>query len=148
MEMNRILCAVDFSEPSRAAMCEAAQLARHFDADLELFHVYPLPMHLDGTVEPVQIDELLAWIDRTLAAWQREAIGFGAPRVKTRAVQGGAWHEIVARAEESDADLIVVGTHGRTGLRHALVGSVAERVVRHAGCRVLTVHGSAPAAAA
>ncbi len=148
MEMKRILCAVDFSEPSPTAMCEAAQLARRFDADLELLHVYSLPIDPSGAFLPNQIDELLSWIDRTLTTWQREAIGFGAIRVRTRSVQGSAWHEIVARAEESDADLIVVGTHGRTGLSHAVVGSVAERVVRHAKCRVLTVHGSAPAAAA
>ncbi len=64
----------------------------------------------------------------------------GAPRVATAKSIGEPSVEIVEFAKETGQDLLVIGTHGRTGLRHALVGSIAERVVRRAGCPVLSVH--------
>jgi nucleotide-binding universal stress UspA family protein len=60
-------------------------------------------------------------------------------RSRTEVREGVAWHEVTSAALENDADLIILATHGRTGLKHVLLGSVAERVVRHAPCPVLVV---------
>jgi nucleotide-binding universal stress UspA family protein len=63
----------------------------------------------------------------------------GVTDVGTRLAEGVAWHEIVETARSEECDLIVVGTHGRSGIGHVLMGSVAEKVVRKAGCPVLAV---------
>jgi nucleotide-binding universal stress UspA family protein len=141
---KRICCPVDFSEPSQAAMIYAARLAGHFDADLTLFHAYQLPGYTlpEGSVvaSPKMLQELADQAERHLAEWKDLAARAGAPRVATVKAVGEPAVEIVEFARETAQDLLVVGTHGRTGLRHALVGSIAERVVRRAGCPVLTVH--------
>ena len=143
MKVRRILCAVDFSDPSREALHYGSDLARLFDADLTLYHVYHLPGY--GMPEgsyvlpgPETLSKLFARIDERLTGWRREAEARGAPRVDTATSEGSAWHQIVERAR-TGYQLIVVGTHGHSGLRHMLLGSVADRVVRHAPCPVLTV---------
>ncbi len=138
---NSILCAVDLSEPSRAAMRTAVELAGAFAASLALLHVYESPIYVEPppTVPPAVEKDMLA-SKRLLAAWQEDARRMGAPDVRMVWIEGiTPWHEIVRRAEEYGHDLVVLGTHGRTGLKHAFIGSVAERVVRHAACPVLTV---------
>jgi nucleotide-binding universal stress UspA family protein len=71
--------------------------------------------------------------------WKTLAEGLGIGRVEVATAIGEPAHEILAFAKAQHADLVVIGTHGRTGLQHALMGSVAERVVRRATCPVLTV---------
>lgn len=141
---KRICCPVDFSEPSEAALRYAATLARHHDADLVIFHAYQLPGYTlpEGSVvaSPKMLQELADQAERHLEQWRKLALDAGAPRVATVKCVGEPAIEVVEYAKETRQDLLVVGTHGRTGLRHALVGSVAERVVRRAGCPVLTVH--------
>ena len=141
---KRICCPVDFSEPSRAAMRYASGLARHFDADLTLFHAYQLPGYTlpEGSVvaSPKMLQELADVAERHLQEWKALAEADGAPRVAAVKAVGEPALEVIEFARETAQDLLVVGTHGRTGIRHALVGSVAERVVRRAGCPVLTVH--------
>ncbi len=143
MKVRRILCAVDFSEPAHEALHYSSDLARLFEAELTLFHVYHIPGY--GMPEgsfvlpgPVTRAKLFAKIDERLAGWRSEAEARGAARVDVATAQGSAWHEIVERAR-TGYQLVVVGTHGHTGLRHVLLGSVADRVVRHAPCPVLTV---------
>jgi nucleotide-binding universal stress UspA family protein len=141
--VRKILCAVDFSEPSREALHYAADLAARFGADLVLLHVYQLPGYAfpEGIVlaGPEVLADLLGRIDASLQSWRTEAVARGANRVEITTAQGAPWSEIVRTAGEGGYDLVVVGTHGRTGLGHALLGSVAERVVRKAPCPVLTV---------
>ena len=141
---NRICCPVDFSEPARAAMETAVSLARRFDSTLTLFHAYQLPGYTlpEGSVvaSPKMLQELAEQADRHLLEWKELAERMGAPRVQTAKSVGEPSVEIVEFAKETGQDLLVIGTHGRTGLRHALVGSIAERVVRRAGCPVLSVH--------
>jgi nucleotide-binding universal stress UspA family protein len=141
---KRICCPVDFSEPSRAAMEYAARLARHFDADLTLFHAYQLPGYTlpEGSVvaSPKMLQDLADQAERHLEEWKALALAAGAPRVVAVKAVGEPAVEIVEFVRETLQELLVVGTHGRTGIRHALVGSVAERVVRRATCPVLTVH--------
>jgi nucleotide-binding universal stress UspA family protein len=141
---RRICCPVDFSDPARAALQVAVALARRFDADLTLFHAYQLPGYTlpEGSVvaSPKMLQELADQAERHLEEWRRLALELGAPRVAILKSVGEPAIEIVEYAKETAQDLLVLGTHGRTGLRHALVGSIAERVVRRAGCPVLTVH--------
>ncbi len=141
---KKVLCPIDFSEPARAAMKVAVEVSRQFDSELTLFHSYELPGYTlpEGSVvaSPKMLQDLANQAEAHLAEWQRIAEGMGASRVATAQGIGAPAVEIAELAREGQYDLIVVGTHGRTGIRHALLGSVAERVVRRAGCPVLTIH--------
>ncbi len=143
LEWKKILCPVDFSDASRSALQVASELARRFDGEVTVFHAYPLPGYTlpEGTVLPASgmLQELADQTDALLARWKAEAIADGAPRVSTEKAVGEPASEIVAAAEDGKFDAIVVGTHGRTGLAHVLLGSVAERVVRRAPMPVITV---------
>jgi len=140
---RRILCPVDFSPTSFAALRRAARLAGSLGASLTLLHVYHTPGYAlpEGVILPNvnELDRLFSWIDEQLAAWRREARALGADAVVTETAQGAPWQTIVDRAAAGRYDLVVMGTHGHTGLKHVLLGSVTERVVRHASCPVLTV---------
>lgn len=140
---KRICCCVDFSDASRAALETAADLARRFGATLTLFHAYPVPGYTfpDGSfvASSKMLDELAEQARRHLDEWRAMAVSLGMPGVEAVTAVGEPAHEIVTWATEKGVDLVVVGTHGRTGLTHALMGSVAERVVRRAPCPVLTV---------
>jgi nucleotide-binding universal stress UspA family protein len=143
LEWKKILCPVDFSDASRAALRVACELARRFDGEVTVFHAYPLPGYTlpEGTVLPASgmLQELAEQTDALLARWKAEAVADGAPRVATGKSIGEPAAEIVAEAEDGKYDAVVVGTHGRTGLAHVLLGSVAERVVRRAPMPVVTV---------
>ncbi len=143
-DWKRICCPIDFSDASRAAMEVAADLARRFGADLLLLHAYPIPGYTfpDGSVvaSPKMMQDLADQAQRHLDAWREDAERVvGAARVTTEKAVGEPASEIVSFAQARGVDLLVLGTHGRTGLEHALMGSIAERVVRKARCPVLTV---------
>jgi len=142
-DWKRICCPVDFSDASRAALEVAADLARKNGASLTLFHAYPIPGYTlpDGSVvaSPTMMQELAGAADRHLAEWQADAERMGASPVSAEKVVGEPAREIVSFAQSSGADLVVMGTHGRSGLEHALLGSVTERVIRKVQCAVLTV---------
>ncbi len=129
-------------------MDTAVDLARRLGAELILLHAYPIPGYTfpDGSVvaSPKMMDELADQAERHLADWKRDAEAAGLARVSTAKAIGEPAAEIVAYAEEQGVDLLVMGTHGRTGLQHALLGSIAERVVRRARCPVLTVRPPGP----
>ncbi|HEX9049064.1 MAG TPA: universal stress protein [Anaeromyxobacter sp.] len=149
-DWKRICCPIDFSDASRAAMEVAADLARRFGASLVLLHAYPIPGYTfpDGSVvaSPKMMQDLADQAERHLEEWRAQAEKLvGAARVSAQKAIGEPAAEIVSFAKSSGIDLVVVGTHGRTGLEHALMGSVAERVVRRAHCPVLTVRPPAPA---
>jgi nucleotide-binding universal stress UspA family protein len=138
-----ILAPVDFSDEGRPALDAAADLAnRHPGAKLTLLHVYQLPNLVlpEGYIlaSPQQLEALLAKVSEKIEQLRQRAVELGAD-THVESVAGVPWLEIVRYAEQNGVDLIVMGTHGRTGLRHALIGSVAERVVRHAPCAVLVV---------
>ncbi|MBI2388398.1 MAG: universal stress protein [Deltaproteobacteria bacterium] len=136
--IRHVLIPTDFSETAEAAIDVAIGFAAKFDASMTLLHVYTLPMvaYGDITVFPV--------VDLETAA--RSAIDGVLARVrarypKTEAVvrQGPPAETIVEVARERGCDLIVIGTHGRRGMSHLFLGSVAERVVRSSHVPVLTV---------
>jgi nucleotide-binding universal stress UspA family protein len=143
MAFRKILCPVDFSLGSQQAMLLAVRLANESEAELVVAHVWYLPP-LPYTVEPVfPPDTHQAMIDdadRGLAAAAAEASRLGAKRVTTRCLTGVPWDQIVALLRSDAAfRLVVMGTHGRTGLDRVLMGSVTEQVIRHAPCPVLAV---------
>src|SRR5262249_46449390 len=118
----------DFSECSRHAGEQAAAIARHFGARLHVLHVDP----------PVTAPTLPSRV--TTAAAE---LGAGLD-VTTATTSGVPAHAICAYAQKVGADLIVMGTHGRTGVSRAVLGSVAEATVRHARCPVMTIPSPAP----
>jgi nucleotide-binding universal stress UspA family protein len=147
-DWKRILVPIDFSDASRAALEAAAELAKRFSAKVALFHAYPVPGYTfpDGSfvASTKMMEELSEQANRHLVEWKTLAEGMGVGPVETATAVGEPAYEIVTFAKEQDVDLIVLGTHGRTGLQHALMGSVAERVVRKAACPVLTVRPPKP----
>lgn len=125
LRLSQILFPTDYSEVSATAGRMAADLARHFKARLHVVHVVP-PVTDPGPAEslPSAVADLGPGLDAV-----------------TSVVHGRPAREIVAYAAQHGIDVIVMGTHGRTGVTRALLGSVAEAVVRRAGCPVLTVPG-------
>jgi len=139
---QRILCPVDFSEPSQFALRTAVQLAIDCGAELVLVHVWQSPLHPEYS-ELILQNEILASVKQkeedALAASKRDVEALGLKRVRTKLLYGIPWDAIVRESCAEAYDVVVIGTHGRTGLKHVLLGSVAERVARHAGCPVLLV---------
>ena len=139
---TKILVPVDFSQCSSHATREAVELAGRYDATLYLVHVYEPPAHwmpTDMFPAPALIEQLVKGHSEKLEVAKKEVEAAGARKVEAQLLRGVAASEIIEQAERIAADLIVMGTHGRTGLEHALVGSVAEAVVRKAPCPVLVV---------
>jgi nucleotide-binding universal stress UspA family protein len=131
----------DFSETADLALDYAIALARSFNAEIVVVHAYEMPAYSfpDGAVMAGDLlQRLEAASEEALVATLRARQQSG---VKLRTVlrMGAPWKEIASVAEAENADMIVVGTHGRRGVARVLLGSVAERVVRTAPCPVLTV---------
>ncbi len=147
MTFQKIMCPVDFSDCSREALHVAIELACKAQSTLVLVHVWERPMWLTGYERQLPSDvmaELFAAEETNLEALKSEARKLGASEVQTKFLEGSPWDQIVSTAREDSAiDLIVMGTHGRTGVKRALIGSVAERVVRHAPCAVMVVRSRA-----
>ncbi|MBI3030987.1 MAG: universal stress protein [Candidatus Rokubacteria bacterium] len=141
MTFRRILVPVDFSASSDHALDEAVRLAKQLDARLWILHVVEIPLPGWPVYGREFSPEALIEKGREGAAQQLEVL---ASRVSPLEVEplvrvGTPFVEIIAAAREIGADLIVMGTHGRTGLAHALIGSVTEKVVRASPCPVLTI---------
>jgi universal stress protein A len=142
---KQILCPVDFSDFSDYAMRYAALLAQKFEARLTLLHVVApilVPLPGDALVPPMRQADLADIADACRERLTRTAGDLtqnGVSAVACQVTSGVPYLEIIRVAEELHADMIVMGTHGRSGLVHLMIGSVAERVVRKAPCAVLTV---------
>ena len=143
--LKSLLATTDFSDASLAGVRCAVALAKELGTALTLLHVVEPPSRIGG-LEAVPLARTetevaalaRAQLDR-LAAHER----VGDVRLTASVRTGKPYHEITAAAGDGAADLIVIATHGRTGLQRALLGSTAERVVRHAPCPVLTVPATA-----
>jgi len=147
--IERILVPVDFSEITDAVIEHACYLARSFDAEMALLHVVHVPplaeasTWLDPVISPsVEQDlrkQMKAGAEEKLKQMARECGGSGKePEVIIR--EGIPFDEIIKLASERHMELIVMGTHGHTGLTHLIIGSVAERVVRRAPCSVFCIN--------
>jgi nucleotide-binding universal stress UspA family protein len=146
-DIKRILCPTDFSSCSKGALEDAVALAKITGAEVSVLHVYQNPAHMlpmGGYAGPVS--DMLADL-RTHVAQELEALADAhrkeGARIDVLLVEGIPYKGILDRAEEWSADLIVMGTHGRTGVERALAGSVAERVIRLAPCPVLVTRREA-----
>jgi len=142
-QVQRILVPMDFSDTARKALQYAVPFAVAFEAEVVVVHV----------LQPFSIPPEIGYAPPQWAVTQRELMESAREGLDTLCVreisararsevlvrEGVPWQEIVAAASEHKADLIILATHGRTGLKHALLGSVTERVVRHAPCPVLVV---------
>jgi nucleotide-binding universal stress UspA family protein len=144
LETRRILVPIDFSDSGRTILEYAVDLARDRGAEVSLLHVVALPMApydpaYGVAAGPKVLQELQSAAEKSLAALAAEAKPGPGVKIRTKVVSGTPFREIVREAREGGYDLVVIGTHGRTGLRHVFLGSVAENVVRLAPCPVLTV---------
>jgi nucleotide-binding universal stress UspA family protein len=144
--IQKILVPIDFGEASLRALDDAIDLAKALGASVVVMHAYEIPVigFPDGAL--LTSAEFAGRLSNAAETALKGAIDARAGRgVKLESVlrQGVAWEEINAVADKSGADLIVIGTHGRRGLARALLGSVAEKVVRMATKPVMTVHGPA-----
>jgi universal stress protein A len=145
--ITKILVPLDFSQHSNLALQYAIDIARRYSAALELVHVFDIGIYSLGDMapmlDPAQFENIANQIERDLNEAKRDALAAGIGVVQTKLLQGKADLELLRVALEDAADLIVMGTHGRTGFRHLLMGSVAERLVRRAPCPVFTVKSAA-----
>ena len=140
---NKILTAIDFSENSDYAFDYALTLAKQFDSELIILHVINEPVDLRGFYVPhISFEQLEKEIEegaeKMMAKFCSSKMG-DFTNFTTSIVTGIPYEEIIRSAQETAASLIVLGTHGRTGLDHLIFGSTAERVVRGASCPVLTI---------
>lgn len=137
---KRIVVTTDFSEASTKAFLYAAALARKFEATLTLLHVVPshFPVEISQMGIVLEENRLLAAARERLPRFREVELDQHL-RVETFVSNGSPAHEICATAKTQNADLIVISTHGHTGLKRFALGSVTENVVRHAPCPVLVV---------
>jgi nucleotide-binding universal stress UspA family protein len=144
MEFRRILYATDFSELSAYALKHAAYLAQKCGAQLHCLYVvddsyqYWMTFELATVPAGPPVAELVATAEGHLKDFLAERLPAGL-EFHAHVLHGRPFVEIIRYARDEHMDLIVVGTHGRTGLRHVLMGSVADKVVRKSPCPVLTV---------
>ncbi|HEY6559019.1 MAG TPA: universal stress protein [Polyangiaceae bacterium] len=148
LAIKRILCPTDFSECALVALEQAWDLARCFDATVDVLYVYHNPPFI---APEITVGYASTAMGQTLAELMRNEADAGMKDFTARAaakgislgeqhvVYGDAASTIVDVAKTGNYDLIAMGTHGRTGLSHVLLGSVAERVLRRSECPVLTV---------
>jgi nucleotide-binding universal stress UspA family protein len=149
IEIRRILCPVDFSDHSRRALDHAVAIARWYQSTVTVLNVFsPAPVPAVGPGPAVFEPMVLTAVDRDqlLADTTAFAAAEGAPGIAIEAVvrEGNPAREILEQATSMKADLLVVGTHGRSGFERLVLGSVAEKVLRKAGCPVLTVPRGLP----
>lgn len=152
---RRILCPTDLSEPSYVALRLASELAEHFGGELYLVNVVTRPDSVATTVtEPPMVTTPSGSVREHEEQMQQEAQNAMSELVETYVADGIPVHQvaelgdpadrIIAVANETSADLIVMGTHGETGWRRAVFGSVTEKVVRKATVPVLTIQSQQP----
>ncbi len=138
--IKRIMTAVDFSETAQAAAAQAAELACSLGAELLVLHVVSEPAFAvaEGYLPPAVVDEYESAMKIRLQG-ATEALASSGAKVTAKIVRGAPHDAIVTVAAAEKIDLIVMGTHGRTGMGHLLLGSVAERVVRLSKVPVMTI---------
>lgn len=143
LKVRRIVVPIDFSEYSVSALRYARAFAQHFGASLILLHVneptvFPSELGYAPIAAETLDQQLREDAHNRLKVLAAECTSEGL-KAETEIRVGRPFNEIVTAAQEMDADMIIIATHGFTGLTHVLMGSTAERVVRHARCPVLVV---------
>lgn len=142
ISIKNILCPIDYSVYSEKALKYAIEFAEKYNAKLYLMHVLDIriyditdpELYNVNVIDKETINKLRERLHKCISEDTRKNI-----EVETIVIEGVPFSEIIKKARECKVDLIVLGTHGRTGLSHAIMGSVAEKVVRKAPCPVLTI---------
>ncbi len=140
--LKKILVPTDFSDFSERALRYACALVEQFDAELHLLHVFQeVTWYSPEAVGIYTRDEYQKWKSQAAESLSKVLdANWSAGRSIVRSIRDGTpFFEIIQYARQTNMDLIVMATHGRTGLSHVLLGSVAERVVRKSPCPVLTI---------
>ena len=141
MAIERILVPIDFSESSLKALDEAVEFSRPYEAELILLFVVERGFY----ESPLLVPDSGALLQHQARATEEKleklcrSLGERGVKCRTFVEFGVAYQAIVEAAKKVHANLIVISTHGRTGMAHFLIGSVAERVVQHAACPVLVI---------
>ena len=147
MANQNIIFTTDFSDTSIAALPWALDMAKMLDADISCLYVVETPQiysSLDmGAVAIPTTADLVESANTRMESFIAEHLGDASTTAEGKVVVGHAATEIVNSAKESEAKLIVITTHGYSGVKHVLLGSTTEDVVRHATCPVLSVRGPA-----
>ncbi len=149
LPLRKILFPTDFSEPAFEGFKIARELAAQFSAEMLLVHVVsPLPAMHGGVAPtgfhiPSVLEEIQKSANKSLEEIRREKLP-AEIRTRTFVIHGRPAHEIVQLAAQEKVDIIVIATHGESGWQRFVFGSVAEKVVRHADCPVLTIRASGP----
>jgi len=145
--IKKILVPTDFSKGSEAALDGAIDLAKKFDASIVLMHAYQIPVYAYPASPVVPVADLTSYVEEA-ASKQLEAVATSARSsgvpVTTVLRVGSPWEQILRASKEQEAGLIVIGSRGLHGLPRALMGSTAEKVVRHSPIPVMTLHGPLP----
>ena len=148
MAIKRMLCASDFSPASRPALRSVQELSRTLNARLVPFHAYETSVPIangGGEYLPPSVMQEMLTATRDAAAQSLKRLARSSRakdvRMSTLLAEGPAAAAIVRAAKKQRVNLVVMGTHGRTGVRRLLMGSVADRVIRTASCPVLVVGG-------
>ncbi len=144
LRFTKIVVPTDFSSASQQAFGYAAEMATRHEAEVLLVHVMELPHYptlFEGTalVVPPIDDELRGQLQKQLDSAAEEHFASRGITVRTALREGPPTQELLACVTEEQGDLIVIATHGYTGLKHMLLGSTTEQIVRLASCPVLTV---------
>jgi universal stress protein A len=146
-DFEMILCAVDFTPASQQALELAADLARRHSSQLTVAHVYEAPAASAGDVlvaPPEMFSEAVRETERELERCRARAQELSDRPTRAALLKGAPAEAIVQWAREHPCDLVVVATHGRSGLKRVVLGSVAEKVVRTAPCSVLVARQPSP----
>jgi len=142
-KIKAILVPVDFTEYSNKAVDYAVVIASQFRAKILLLHVIEqFTYSVTDTIQMVNHYAALKAVAEPLMESLRRGVSRKGVPVNTLVARGNPYLKIVEQARKSRSNLIVMGTHGRTGIPHLVIGSVAERVIRLAPCPVLTVRGA------
>ena len=144
IRLAKLLVPTDFSEDSEQAARYAVELAKRFQAEIHCVHVVDIPADLLSTSAYYMTGPSEQFIDQIREESKKNLEAFAdnnleGVQVQTAFLEGSPFVEIIRYARNQQIDLVVIATHGRTGLKHVLFGSVAEKVVRKAPCPVLVV---------
>ena len=148
MQINHILVPIDFSSDSEVAIDMAISLAKKLGSRITLLHaiheVYIGVGEMAAALPPSYIEDIEAEVEREMQGYVNKVVEAGL-NGDSVVVHGVPFQSILDAAEDQNIDLIVMGTHGRTGLKHVLLGSVAEKVIRLARCPVLVSRSASEA---
>jgi nucleotide-binding universal stress UspA family protein len=142
MTFTRIMCAVDFSDGAMAAVGKAAELARHSSANLFILHVLEAQPVISQWLTPDRLGQVTVELQEAAKESMDQLIDsgrFDGVEVKTEITNGRAFVEIVNKAGEWNADLVVLGAKGLASIEQLVMGSTAERVLKESACSVLVV---------